>query len=262
MPAISSSACSIVPPYFQISRAEELHDLGRRRDRVAAEELAAGEDRRRRAHVVAVHGELVGAGPGRTGSRVRGSRSGCVAAPTRRRRRRRARCPRRPRRPSCRTASGSRRGSTPGRMPEPAREQPEHHRVLGLLGARGLLRHLADRDGDRLPRASTAGQRQLVGSDAGLRCRRRPSCRRPPAARRRTSGSPPSSAPPRRRACPPGLSDRVGRQPHAARRLAAADLRAEALGQQRVVALAAPPADMQRVAGARRCRRRPSRPCR
>ena len=201
IPAISSSACIIVAAVLPDLPAEEVHDLGGGRDRVAAEELAAREEGGGGAHVVAVHDQL--ALLHRLGRRGQGARLA--------------------QRVRLRVLHAGGEGvlvalhdlgallaellPEPGEErlaadPQPAREEAEDDGVLGLLGARVLLRHLGDRHGDRLP-GRHPGQREPVRRHARSRSRRRRSCGRPPAARRRTSGSRPSSGPPPRRGSRP-----------------------------------------------------------
>ena len=124
MPAISSSACSIVPPYFQISRPRNCMISDDGRDRVAAEELAAGEDGGRGAHVVAVDHHLA------LDHRSRGGRASAARA---------AGAPRRTARPAAKAFSlplqdlgallaeascGCRRAATRGRRPASPRAAP------------------------------------------------------------------------------------------------------------------------------------------
>ena len=149
--------------------AEELHDLGRGRDRVAAEELAAGEDRGGRAHVVAVDQQLAVRSSTAGVASVRGSRSGCSAAYVE------------PAAKACSLpfstsalffaeALADPREERLRLHPEPAGQQPEHHGVLGLLGPGRRLRHLGDRDGDRLLRHDTGA---AAACPAPRRSRRR-----------------------------------------------------------------------------------------
>ena len=130
--------------------------------------------------------------------------------------------------------------------PEPPREEAEDDRVLGLLRPRVLLRHLGDRDRDRLPRRHPGEREPVRGhsrralvDDGGPPVHRQLGAELeevlPVQGDRQVEGA-------------ARAEHREGRDPHAAGRLAAADLRPEALRQDRVVALEGGRGD-HRVAG-------------
>ena len=137
------------------------------RDRIAAEELAAGEDRRGGAQVVAV-GHHLGAAcrPGM-------GASGWLVL---------ERVVLRPRQAGLERPLVARHdllallgealsqagADVLGRQAEPAGHQAEHDRVLRLLGAGGLLGHRLDGHRHDLGRLH-AGHRDLVGRDARVR---------------------------------------------------------------------------------------------
>ena len=130
---------------------------------------------------------------------------------------------------------------------EPAREEAEDDRVLGLLRPRVLLRHLGDRDRDRLPRRRP----RASGSRSGGDSRRAVVDDRGPPVHRQLAAELEEVLPVQghrhvERAA--RAEDGARRDPHPARGLAAADLRPEALRQHRVVALEGGGGD-HRVAG-------------
>ena len=164
-PLISSSAWSTTPPYFRQLAGEDLHHLGGGGDGIAAEELAAGEDGCRGAHLVAV-AEQLRRGGGRPGqrSRHRERMRGGVGDAS-----------------SERFLVGLEEPLPllgellvePAferllRDAEPAREHAEHHAGLRPVGAGGRLRELVERDTEDLAR-HLAGRCEVRGRWPGLR---------------------------------------------------------------------------------------------
>ncbi len=147
-----------------------------------------------------------------------------------------------------RTSCGCPRRMASRAMPNQPASSPSTTVFLRLVAAGRLLRHVRDR-APATPRAGVdADERQRVGRDAGLGLVDDDRV----AADRQLGAELEEVVPVERdgdveRAA--GVEHRAGREAHPARRLAAADLRAEALGHHRVVALAAQRRD-QRLAGA------------
>ena len=214
--------------------AEELHDLGRGRDRVAAEEVAAGEDRRRRAHLVAVDDHLAGRGEPLGRGERRAARAAGAPPPTARRRRTRSRCPAGSRRPSC--ANFLRRPDSSASRPTPSQPASSPSTTEFLARSVPAVFFAISAIGTAIAsRGVTPGERQAVRGHV----RGRVVDDRRVAADRELGAELQEVLPVQRdghveRSA--GAAHRLRREPHTAGRLAAADLRAEALGQDGVVA--------------------------
>jgi hypothetical protein len=116
--------------------------------------------------------------------------------------------------------------------PQPSSEEPEHHAGLCLVGPRGLLRHLGDGNGEDQALGEETGRRGLRRRARLLLVDHQGGFAEWKLGAELEEVLPVEDHRDIQRA--PRIEHPIAREAHPARRLAAADLRAEALGEHRV----------------------------